>query len=83
MSRFSELVLDESLYYDNDKHSFSEDLSRIIEILLKHNYPIVLTQELPGHIIVRFSGKEEYGCAQPVWLTEDERLSVNWEDDND
>ena len=79
MEKCNELVLDKSLW-ESDLE-FRKDFGVIIETLLKHSYPVVLSQEIPGHIIIRYNGKEEWGCSQPVWLTEDEKLSVQWEDE--
>ena len=79
MEKCNELVLDKSLW-ESDLE-FRKDFGVIIEALLKHSYPVVLSQEIPGHIIIRYNGKEEWGCSQPVWLTEDEKLSVQWEDE--
>lgn len=79
MEKCNELVLDKTLW-ESDLE-FREHFGIIIETLLKHNYPVVLSQEIPDHISIRFNGKEEWGCSQPVWLTEDEKLSVQWEDE--
>lgn len=74
----------ETMTFCMDEYANSEemwkDISKFMEILLKNKNKFVVRQEENIVIVIDYQHDESYeyyGCAQPVWLDEDEQEYLN------
>ena len=82
MRKMNEMVFSSECYNNSDE--MWRDVANFLRLLTKNEYIATVRDDDINIIVIEYEHNElcePWGCPNPVWLTEEEALTVNYEDD--